>query len=203
MGFEQLAALKRELVAQAELEKKQKARKAPAAARKPARQEPVDPVVITISRLQKQFPLAFPKKPAAKLPLKLGIHKDLYAQAEALKLTNAEIKEAVKTWCQGSRYWACVTEGAPRLDLAGAPAGEVTAAEALYAKQLAERRRANASRSRRADKAQQAKAKQEGAPASSPAADAPAPDTAPPDGTAADTPASDTPNTAPDQTTTP
>src|SRR5690606_21355537 len=122
MGFEQLAALKRELVAQAEQEKR-KARKAPAGARKTGRkpaaaqETPVDPVVITISRLQKKFPLAFPKKPAPKLPLKLGIHKDLYAQAETLKLTNAEIKEAVKTWCQGSRYWACMTEGAARLDL--------------------------------------------------------------------------------------
>lgn len=152
MGFEQLAALKRELVAQAEQEKR-KARKTPQnarkTARKPAQETPVDPVVITISRLQKQFPLAFPKKPAAKLPLKLGIHKDLYEQAETLKLTNAEIKEAVKTWCQGSRYWACMTEGAPRLNLNGEPAGEVTAADAQHAKQLANRRRSNAMRSRK------------------------------------------------------
>ncbi|MCC2596524.1 ProQ/FinO family protein [Pusillimonas sp. MFBS29] len=158
MGFEQLAALKRELVAQAEQEKRkarkpsQNGRKTP---RKPTQESPVDPVVITISRLQKQFPQAFPKKPAAKLPLKLGIHKDLYEQAETLKLTNAEIKEAVKTWCQGSRYWACMTEGAARLDLNGEPAGEVTAADAQHAKQLANRRRAHAIRSRKqeADKA--------------------------------------------------
>lgn len=152
MGFEQLAALKRELVAQAEQEKR-KARKTPQSTRKtgrrPAPETPVDPVVITISRLQKQFPQAFPKKPAPKLPLKLGIHKDLYAQAEALKLTNAEIKEAVKTWCQGSRYWACMTEGAARLDLNGEPAGEVTAADAQHAKQLANRRRSHAIRSRK------------------------------------------------------
>ena len=163
MGFEQLAELKRQLVAQAEQEKR-KSRKPstrtggkPAPARKPAPQggnrpaqeTPVDPVVITISRLQKLFPQAFPKKPANKLPLKLGIHKDLYEQAETLKLTQAEIKEAVKTWCQGSRYWACMVEGAPRLDLSGTPAGEVTAAEAQHAKHLAERRRTHANRTRK------------------------------------------------------
>ena len=158
MGFEQLAALKRELVAQAEQERR-KNRKAPQGARKTGRkpaatETPVDPVVLTISRLQKQFPQAFPKKPAPKLPLKLGIHKDLYAQAEALKLTQAEIKEAVKTWCQGSRYWSCMTEGATRLDLNGAPAGEVTAADAQHAKQLANRRRSYAMRARKKEAAQ-------------------------------------------------
>ena len=159
MGFEQLAALKRELAAQAEQERR-KNRRTPQGARKPSRkpapEAPVDPVVITISRLQKQFPQAFPKKPAPKLPLKLGIHKDLYAQAEALKLTQAEIKEAVKTWCQGSRYWACMTEGAARLDLNGEPAGEVTAEDAQHAKQLANRRRSHAIRSRKKEAVQSA-----------------------------------------------
>src|SRR3546814_17666831 len=42
-----------------------------------------------------------------------------------------------------------MTEGAARLDLAGAPAGEVTAADAQHAKQLANRRRSNAIRSRK------------------------------------------------------
>ncbi|MGB6103494.1 MAG: ProQ/FINO family protein [Pusillimonas sp.] len=219
MGFEQLAALKRELVAQAEQEKR-KARKTPATARKPARETPVDPVVITISRLQKLFPLAFPKKPASKVPLKLGIHKELYAQADTLKLTNAEIKEAVKTWCQGSRYWACMVEGATRLDLAGAPAGEVTAAEALYAKQLAERRRSNAIRSRKKATNKPDAAGQEassappasgqpasGAPAlespvpESPALDAPASESSIPESLASEPPPQDAPQTSgtPDQ----
>lgn len=177
MGFEQLAELKRQLVAQAEQEKRQTRKPSarsggkPAQARKPstrtggkpAQEAPVDPVVITISRLQKQFPLAFPKKPAPKLPLKLGIHKDLYAQAESLKLTNAEIKEAVKTWCQGSRYWACMVEGAARLDLAGVPAGEVTATDATHAQQLAERRRTHAHRARKKAAQKSDEAPQDGA----------------------------------------
>ncbi|NYT56589.1 prop effector [Eoetvoesia caeni] len=165
MGFEQLAELKRELTARAEQERKQtrEKQKGKASARPDARKNahkdarkdtrkdaaPVDPVVITISRLQKQFPKAFPKKPEPKVPLKLGIHKELHTQAEALKLTPEEITLAVKTWCQGSRYWACMVEDAPRVDLAGEPAGTVTAAEAQFAKKLAARRRTNAARSRK------------------------------------------------------
>ncbi|KAG1451339.1 hypothetical protein G6F57_016190 [Rhizopus arrhizus] len=41
------------------------------------RETPVDPVVVAISRLQRQFPKAFPKNPAPKLPLKLGVLADL------------------------------------------------------------------------------------------------------------------------------
>lgn len=156
MGFEQLAALKRELElaakAQADAQQpKRQDRKAPA--RKPGKGNtagkshsrrdtpPADPVVLAIARLQRQFPQAFPKKPAAKIPLKLGIHNDLYAQSEALKLSQDELKEAVKTWCQGSRYWACLEDGSTRVDLNGQPAGTVTAPEAQRARQLAWRQR--------------------------------------------------------------
>lgn len=153
MGFEQLAALKRELElaakAQADAQQQQRRgqRKAPArgpkTAAKGARRDtpPADPVVLAIARLQRQFPNAFPRKPADKIPLKLGIHNDLYAQSEALKLSQEELKEAVKTWCQGSRYWACLTEGATRVDLNGDAAGTVTAPEAQRARQLAWRQR--------------------------------------------------------------
>ncbi len=158
MGFEQLAALKRELTAKAEQERqakrgnrKERVSQRPATPKNNQKNaEPVDPVVITISRLQRLFPKAFPKKPAPKVPLKLGIHKELHLQAETLKLTPEEITEAVKTWCQGSRYWACMVQDAPRLDLSGEPSGTVTAAEAQFAKKLAARQRANAAKSRKA-----------------------------------------------------
>jgi hypothetical protein len=79
----------------------------PASAR-PAQkpQNPVDPVVHTIGKLQKRFPLAFPKNPAPKVALKIGILEDLLAQAAELKLTEQEVRDAVSTWCRGSRYWA-------------------------------------------------------------------------------------------------
>ena len=140
MGFEQLAALKQQLEAQRQKEKPP-ARKRATSRQAPKPTEPVDPVVISISRLQRHFPATFPKRPAPKLPLKLGVHKDLVEQAEVLGLTPEQIKEAVKTWCEGARYWACVTEGAPRIDLTGAQNGAVTAPEAQRAKYLLSRRR--------------------------------------------------------------
>jgi len=159
MGFEKLAELRRELAARAEQERREKQtpRKPrrnprPAATKK---DEAVDPVVVAISRLQRLYPKAFPKRPDPKVPLKLGIHKDLHERIETIKLSKEEITEAVKTWCQGSRYWSCLVEETARLDLDGNPSGTVTVAEARFAKQLAARRRAEAIRQRKAEKAQE------------------------------------------------
>jgi ProP effector len=85
----------------------------PAAEAKPAADaRPVDPVVKSIGRLQKRFPNVFPKNPAPKLPLKVGIFEDLVVHAKDLSLSEAELREAIKTWCRGSRYWKCLVEGA-------------------------------------------------------------------------------------------
>ncbi|WP_118182970.1 ProQ/FinO family protein [Paraburkholderia phosphatilytica] len=107
-----------------------------AAQRQPAR-PPVDPVVHSIGKLQKRFPTAFPKNPAPKVALKIGILEDLLAQAGELGLNEQEIRDAVSTWCRGSRYWACITDGAPRVDLNGAEVGRVTASEAAFARRRA------------------------------------------------------------------
>ncbi len=156
MGFEQLAVLKQQLKKEAQ-EAKEAKRPAPKPDRpaKPGRRaqpggskaaghagpnkEPVDPVLHSIGKLQKRFPAAFPKKPAPKVPLKIGILADLLAHAAELRLNEAEIRLAVSTWCRGSRYWACLTDGAARVDLTGAAAGTVTARDAAFA-----RRQANA-----------------------------------------------------------
>jgi ProP effector len=114
-------------------------RDAPAAAaqaRPAADARPVDPVVKSIGRLQKRFPIAFPKNPAPKLPLKIGIFEDLVAHAKELSLSEAELRDAIKTWCRGSRYWKCLVEGAARVDLTGVEAGKVTAQEAAGAQRL-------------------------------------------------------------------
>jgi ProP effector len=136
MGFEQLAGLKEQLAKQAAGNAaKKKAprvrRPAPAGAPKAAApSKPVDPVVHTIGKLQKRFPLAFPKNPAPKVPLKVGIFEDLMKHAEELKLNEKELRGAIKVWCRGNRYWTCLVQGAPRLDLAGVHAGEVSTADA-------------------------------------------------------------------------
>ena len=165
MGFEQLAALKAQLTKEAKLKKQQeRAADTPAPTAKPAgkgapktdrptrpprparagapvrtgeKTPPVDPVVRVIGTLQKRFPAAFPKNPAPKVPLKVGILADLLAQAAELQLSEAQIRDAVSTWCRGSRYWACLTDGAARVDLSGAPAGTVTARDAAFARNQA------------------------------------------------------------------
>ncbi|SNR80744.1 ProP effector [Methylobacillus rhizosphaerae] len=140
MGFEQLAELKKQLAAKAKAERPAKPQTKPKAAT-PRRQDPVDPVILSIGRLQKHFPKAFPKNPAPKLPLKVGIHEELLAKAKEIGLETAAITEAVKTWCRGTRYWASIVEGAPRVDLEGNTAGEVTARDAAQARSLEARRK--------------------------------------------------------------
>lgn len=135
MGFEQLAALKATLTEQAKQAQRAARPKAPRQrASAPTAAPPVDPVVRNIGKLQQRFPLAFPKNPAPKVPLKIGIFADL--QAQALEHSEAELRDALRTWCRGARYWACLTEGAQRVDLAGEAAGHVTAAEASRGRQM-------------------------------------------------------------------
>ncbi|SAK65109.1 ProQ/FinO family protein [Caballeronia ptereochthonis] len=158
MGFEQLAGLKKQLAKQAEQAKAKKPPRArrPAPAPAPAvPSKPVDPVVHTIGKLQKRFPLAFPKNPAPKVPLKVGIFEDLMKHAPELQLSERELRSAIKVWCRGNRYWTCLVEGAARVDLAGVAAGEVTSADAARAVHLESNRVA---RSASAEKAPQSSA---------------------------------------------
>ncbi len=152
------------------------------------RESPVDPVVVAISRLQRHFPKAFPKNPAPKVPLKLGVLADLVQHAEQLQLDEAQIKEAVKTWCDGRRYWASMVEDAPRVDLNGEPAGAVTANEARHAKRMASRNASRNAARARAEKKAQASAEQTPAPA----ADAAPADVKPADVQSADATSADT-----------
>ena len=145
MGFEQLAVLKQQLAKEATEPKRQATKsvrpaqpaKSKTTDRPGAKSGAVDPVLRVIGKLQKRFPSAFPKNPAPKVPLKIGILTDLLTHAGELALNEAEIRQAVSTWCRGSRYWACLTEGAARVDLAGASAGLVTARDAAFARNQA------------------------------------------------------------------
>ncbi|MXN77713.1 ProQ activator of osmoprotectant transporter prop [Burkholderia sp. 4701] len=97
---------------------------------------PVDPVIVAIGKLQKRFPLAFPRNPAPKVPLKVGIWADLAADAQAIGLSEAELRDAMSTWCRGNRYWSCLVEDAVRIDLQGNEAGRVTRDDAARARRL-------------------------------------------------------------------
>ncbi|WP_331251499.1 ProQ/FinO family protein [Cupriavidus necator] len=67
------------------------------------------------------------------MPLKIGIFEDLVPCAQDLSLSEAELREAIKTWCRGARYWACLIEGASRMDLAGQEAEQVRPEDAKRA----------------------------------------------------------------------
>src|SRR5471030_3344822 len=104
------------------------------------RSKPVDPVVLTIGKLQKRFPKAFPKNPSPKVPLKIGIFEDLLAHATELALSETELRAAIKIWCRGSRYWTSMVEGAIRVDLAGEEGGRVSPEDGVRATKLEEGR---------------------------------------------------------------
>lgn len=151
MGFEQLAELRDRLRAQA-AQAKPAQTKAPRDARrnvKPSsRESRLSGGCNGISRWR------FRKSPAAKVPLKQGILQDAQQHLELLGITAEQLKQAIATWCQGSRYWSCMVEDAPRLDLQGQVAGKVTAEQAVYARRQASRRQREQMREKRAKRAQ-------------------------------------------------
>jgi ProP effector len=104
------------------------------------RSKPVDPVVLTIGKLQKRFPKAFPKNPSPKVPLKIGIFEDLLAHATEMALSETELRAAIKIWCRGSRYWTAMVEGAIRVDLSGEETGRVSPEDGVRATKLEEGR---------------------------------------------------------------
>ena len=140
MGFEQLSSLREELAQQAATEKSIKAQKKIDDGASVQKVRKVDPLVLVIGQLQKKFPLAFPKKPAAKVPLKIGIHKDILEQAEQLGIDKKDLRAAIKTWCWGNRYWECMLENAVRVDLNGDAVGLVTQVDAEQAVMLKKKR---------------------------------------------------------------
>ena len=84
-------------------------------------------VKATIAELVAAFPAAFTFEPALVRPVKLGIRNDLYAQSA---ISRRRITAALRSYCNNVHYLKASTEGAVRIDLAGEPAGTVTATEA-------------------------------------------------------------------------
>ena len=139
MGFEQLAALKAQLTQDAKGNKVTSRRtSAPGGVGRDVKPPPklprtsADAAARAVTTLQRQFPRAFPPSPAPKIPLKVGILKDVLAQAASLGLSERDARNGVKLWCRGQRYWTCLTEGSERVDLTGAITGVVSVTEAEY-----------------------------------------------------------------------
>lgn len=152
MGFEQLAELRDRLRAEKVPAKTESAKQPIRKSSEQAKPREQDPGVEAIWRLQKHFPLAFPVNPAPKVPLKEGILKDAEQHLELLGVSSEQLKQGLAIWCRGSRYWASMTENAPRLDLSGQAVGMVTAAQAMHAKQQAKRQRGQARRNQKTPK---------------------------------------------------
>ncbi|WP_074173585.1 ProQ/FinO family protein [Caballeronia calidae] len=139
MGFEDLAALKAQL-SQGANRKKVAARltSAPVGVGREMEQSPKPPrtssdaAARAVATLQRHFPHAFPHSRAPKVPLKVGILKDVLARAASLGLSERDARNGVKMWCRGQRYWTCLVEGNMRIDFTGAVTGVVSAAEAEY-----------------------------------------------------------------------
>src|ERR1700730_1563731 len=87
---------------------------------------------VTIAELVQQFPGAFSTEPAKVRPLKLGIRDDLYPQSV---ISHRRITAALRSYCNRVHYLKATMKGAVRIDIAGKPAGTVTADEAEHAKQ--------------------------------------------------------------------
>jgi ProP effector len=85
-------------------------------------------VLALIELLAERFPKCFAVYQARRRPLKLGIHKDVVA---VLDIDAAALSEALRCYVSASGYLYQCRVGAPRIDLNGEAAGEVTAGEAV------------------------------------------------------------------------
>lgn len=117
------------------------------------------------------YPEAFnPRKPK---PLKIGIHENLAADG---KLSKTRIRRALNVYVRLRSYYACMVEGADRVNVDGSPDGKVSAEDAEHAKQKLEvidKRRAERAKQRPAKKpASKAKAKTKASPPPSKAKEA-------------------------------
>ena len=93
----------------------------------------------TLAILAERFPKVFALK-GRRRPLKIGIDRDL---ASALTdLSRASIKDALRLYAGSPGYRRVLVDGATRVDLAGAPAGVVSAEVAATASARAAQRRA-------------------------------------------------------------
>ena len=87
---------------------------------------------ITIEFLAERFPQAFFVDGGRRQPLKVGIFGDLIGAG--LKLSNTNIRLALRVYTSSPGYLHVCCEGEARVDLAGDPAGAVTEQEARNAR---------------------------------------------------------------------
>jgi sRNA-binding protein len=90
--------------------------------RKPTR-EAIEVVNYIIGLLSEKFSHTFNLYERKRLPLKIGIHHDILAEVKGI--SPVELKLALGVYTANKFYRAQLRAGAPRIDLAGKPAGVV------------------------------------------------------------------------------
>src|SRR5262252_5610867 len=83
-----------------------------------------------IDLLAELYPRCFCR--TTRRPLMIGVCEEVINQHPGM--SRHRIKRLLKTYTQSPEYWSTLTAGAPRIDLAGNVAGEVTAADEEDAK---------------------------------------------------------------------
>jgi ProP effector len=90
--------------------------------------------------LAERFPLAFMAKGApTKIPLKIGIDKDILARVT--DIPRALLRYAIGDYTTGPKYARAMVAGTQRVDLDGNHVGEVTAEQEAHSKAREETRR--------------------------------------------------------------
>jgi ProP effector len=100
-----------------------------------------------LEQLQAEFPVFRDCKPLA-----IGIHKQLMERKP--DLDKNKVRVALHSHTASTRYLKALTEGAPRIDLDGQTAGEVTAEQQTVAVQTLRDRLKKAAERRKAEEAQ-------------------------------------------------
>jgi ProP effector len=138
MGFEKLATLKARMNEDADRTTSasgvlpSRVKEGGAVKRRSSPPRTSDAAAHAVATLQRSFPRAFPRSPTPKVPLKVGILKDVLAQAASIGLSARDVRNGIKLWCRGHHYWTCLAEGSARIDLHGTVVGVVSADEAEY-----------------------------------------------------------------------
>jgi ProP effector len=138
MGFEKLATLKAQLNEDAKSTTSasgvwpSRVKAGGAVKRQSSPPRTSDAAARAVAALQKNFPRAFPRSPIPKVPLKVGVLKDVLAQAASIGLSARDVRNGIKLWCRGHHYWTCLVEGSARIVLHGAVVGVVSADDAEY-----------------------------------------------------------------------
>jgi ProP effector len=90
-------------------------------------------ITATIALLAERFPQCFALYERKRVPLKIGIRRDIEAALNGA-ITPIELSNALRMYCGNSGYLHSTRPGAPRIDLNGKPAGVVTAHESEAAR---------------------------------------------------------------------